>query len=65
MEEHAANMISCKFSDNAMFNNKIEIQNINPVEAILNLHQEKIALYERMLKEKYDVMLRLENLIKP
>lgn len=64
-EEQAVNLISCTFSDNAMFNNKVEIQNINPVEAILNLHQEKIALYERMLNEKDDIMLRLENLIKP
>lgn len=62
-EEQAVNLISCTFSDNAMFNNRIEIQNINPVEHILKLHEEKIALYERMLKEKDEMMERLEKLI--
>jgi len=62
-EEQAVNLISCTFSDNAMFNNRIEIQNINPVEQILKLHEEKIALYERMLKEKDEMMERLEKLI--
>lgn len=63
-EEQAVNLISCTFSDNAMFNNRIEIQNIHPVETILKLHDDKIALYERMLKEKDDMMKMLETLVK-
>ncbi|MBB5334606.1 XRE family transcriptional regulator [Chryseobacterium koreense] len=63
-EEQAVNLISCTFSDNAMFNNKIEIQNINPVDQLMKIHDEKIALYERMLKEKDEMMGRLEALIK-
>ncbi len=62
-EEKAVNLISCNFSDNAMFNNRIEVQNNNPIDQIIQLHEEKIALYERMLKEKEEMMLRLEKLI--
>ena len=62
-EEQAVNLISCNFSDNAMFNNKIEVFNNNPIEEIKKLHEEKIALYERMLKEKDEMMARLEKLI--
>jgi len=63
-EEQAVNLISCNFSDNAMFNNRIEVFNNNPIEEIKKLHEEKIALYERMLKEKDEMMARLEKLIK-
>lgn len=62
-EEQAVNLISCTFSDNAMFNNRIEIFNNNPIEEIKKLHEEKIALFERMLKEKDEMMVRLEKLI--
>jgi transcriptional regulator with XRE-family HTH domain len=62
-EEQAVNLISCTFSDNAMFNNRIEVQNINPIDKIVQIHNEKIALYERMLKEKDEMMARLERLI--
>lgn len=62
-EEQAVNLISCNFSDNAMFNNRIEVFNNNPIEQIKKLHEEKIALYERMLKEKDEMMARLEKLI--
>jgi hypothetical protein len=37
--------------------------NINPIEEIKKLHEEKIALYERMLKEKDEMMARLERLM--
>jgi transcriptional regulator with XRE-family HTH domain len=63
-EEKAVNLISCNFSDNAMFNNRIEVFNNNPIEEIKKLHEEKIALFERMLKEKDEMMVRLEKLIK-
>ncbi|CAA9202674.1 helix-turn-helix domain-containing protein [Flavobacterium collinsii] len=62
-EEQAVNLISCNFSDNAMFNNKIEVFNNNPIEEIKKLHEEKIILFERMLKEKDEMMVRLERLI--
>ena len=62
-EEQAVNLISCTFSDNAMFNNRIEVFNQNPIDKLVQLHEEKIALYERMLKEKDEMMGRLEKLI--
>jgi len=62
-EEQAVNLISCTFSDNAMFNNRIEVQNNNPFDQLVKLHEEKIALYERMLREKDEMMGRLERLI--
>ncbi len=37
--------------------------NVNPIEKLIQLHEEKIALYERMLKEKDEMMERLEKLI--
>ncbi len=35
----------------------------NPIDKLLQLHEEKIALYERMLKEKDQMMARLEKLV--
>jgi transcriptional regulator with XRE-family HTH domain len=35
----------------------------NPIDKIVELHEEKIALYERMLKEKEEMIARLEKLI--
>ncbi len=62
-EEQAVNLISCNFSDNAMFNNRIEVFNNNPIDEIKKLHKEKMALYERMLEEKDEMIGRLEKLL--
>lgn len=35
----------------------------NPIEEIRQLHQEKIALFERMLQEKDEMIARLDQLI--
>ena len=63
-EEKAVNVIANNFSD---FKDSASAININPifnsVEAILKLHDEKMALYERMLAEKDKMMDKLENLI--
>ncbi|MCD0475261.1 XRE family transcriptional regulator [Flavobacterium sp. EDS] len=58
-EEQAVNVIASTFHDNAV---GVIVNNHNPIEKIIELHEEKIALYERMLKEKDDMMLRLEKL---
>lgn len=60
-EEQAITIISSTFNDNAQVGTVIN--NYNPVDAVLKLHKEKIALYERMLKEKDEMMVRLERLI--
>nr|WP_295921782.1 helix-turn-helix transcriptional regulator [uncultured Dyadobacter sp.] len=63
-EEKAVNIIANTFQDVA-FENSFNNGTINfhPVEKIMQLHEEKIALYERMLKEKDEMMERLERLI--
>ncbi|AQX05280.1 transcriptional regulator [Elizabethkingia meningoseptica] len=65
-EEQAVNIIANTITNNdnaVMHSLYINNANINPVEKIIQLHEEKIALYERMLKEKDDMMVRLERLI--
>ncbi|HFK5507937.1 helix-turn-helix domain-containing protein [Elizabethkingia anophelis] len=59
-EEQAINIISSTFNDNAI---GVIVNNNNPVDKIIQLHEEKIALYERMLKEKDEMMARQEKLI--
>ncbi len=59
-EEQAINIIASTFNDSAT---GVIVNNYNPVEKIIHLHEEKIALYERMLKEKDEMMTRLEKLI--
>jgi len=63
-EEQAINIISNTFGEHA-FSNSFNYGTIHfhPIEKIIQLHEEKIALYERMLKEKDEMMTRLENLI--
>ncbi|MDM1398973.1 helix-turn-helix transcriptional regulator [Myroides odoratimimus] len=61
-EQQAINIISSTFNDNACVGVVVN-NNINPVDKIIQLHEEKIALYERMLKEKDEMMIRLEKLI--
>lgn len=64
-EEQAINIISNTFGEHA-FSNSFNYGTINfhPIEKLVALHDEKIALYERMLKEKDEMMARLEKLIK-
>ncbi|RKD86408.1 helix-turn-helix domain-containing protein [Mangrovibacterium diazotrophicum] len=66
-EEKAINIISniVNNHDNATGNSLFSYYpTVNPVEQIIKLHEEKIALYERMLKEKDEMMERLEKLLK-
>ncbi|SFE01867.1 helix-turn-helix domain-containing protein [Flavobacterium phragmitis] len=61
-EEQAVNVIANTFNNNDSAIGFV-INNYNPLEKIIQLHEEKIALYERMLKEKDEMMTRLEKLI--
>jgi len=63
-EEQAVNIIANTFQDDAVAYAEQYKCTINPIDKIIQLHEEKILLYERMLKEKDDVMARLEALIK-
>lgn len=64
-EEQAVNIISNTFNieKDAYIGNAKPTFNINPIDELKKLHEEKIALYERMLKEKEEMMVRLEKLI--
>ncbi len=62
-EEQAVNIIANTFQDDAVAYAKQYKCNINPMDKIIQLHEEKIALYERMLKEKDEMMARLEKLL--
>ncbi len=62
-EEQAINIISNTFHDTQGLVNYSPTFNNSPVDKLIQLHEEKIALYERMLKEKEEMMERLERLI--
>jgi transcriptional regulator with XRE-family HTH domain len=63
-EQQAVNIISNTFDNGSILNAINHNPTFHPIEQIIKLHEEKIALYERMLKEKDQMMERLENLIK-
>lgn len=63
-EEQAVNVIANTFSDFKDGASAINIHSVfNPIEAVLKMHDEKMALYERMLKEKDEMMTELKKLI--
>ena len=64
-EEQAVNVIANTFNDEAFigYHQTNENCTFHPVDKLIQLHEEKIALYERMLKEKDEMMLRLEKRI--
>ncbi|QOG01184.1 helix-turn-helix transcriptional regulator [Flavobacterium sp. MDT1-60] len=62
-EDQAINIISNTFHDTQGLINYNPTFNNNSIEKLIQLHEEKIALYERMLKEKDEMMARLEKLI--
>jgi transcriptional regulator with XRE-family HTH domain len=62
-EEQAVNIIANTFNDSAMLNAINHNPTFHPIDKLVQLHEEKIALYERMLKEKDEMMARLEKLI--
>ncbi|HEX5551645.1 MAG TPA: hypothetical protein VFX43_00260 [Chitinophagaceae bacterium] len=65
-QDDAINIISntVNNNDNASGNSLFsDYPTINPLEKLVQLHDEKIALYERMLKEKDEMRTPLEKLI--
>ncbi|ANH82510.1 transcriptional regulator [Niabella ginsenosidivorans] len=63
-EEQAVNIIANTFGENAFSNSfNYGTMHVHPIDKIIQLHEEKIALYERMMKEKDEMMARLEKLI--
>ncbi|MEB2781475.1 hypothetical protein U3A58_13825 [Algoriphagus sp. C2-6-M1] len=62
-EEKAINIISNSFENCNQPASIFYNSSINPVDQIIKIHEEKITLYERMLKEKDEMMARLEKLL--
>lgn len=63
-EEKVVNIIANTFNEGAIGFQQNHNPIFNPIETIIRLHDEKIELYERMLKEKEDMMIALKKLIK-
>ncbi|MCT4287535.1 helix-turn-helix transcriptional regulator [Elizabethkingia anophelis] len=63
-EEEAVNIIANTFGDHGIGYQRNDNPVFNPIEQVLKMHEEKIALYERMLKEKDEMMTKLEQFIK-
>jgi len=69
-EMAAINIISNTFNNNShdsssFYSSAINYQpNFNPIEKIVQLYDEKIALYERMLKDKDGMIEELKRLVK-
>ena len=62
-EDQAINIITNTFNDSPFGGStNYGAVHLNPLDKIIQLHEEKIALYERMLKEKDEMMGRLERL---
>ncbi len=62
-EEQAVNIIANTFEMGSIGYQQNHNPVFNPLEAIQRLHQEKIDLYERMLKEKDEMMIEYRKLI--
>lgn len=65
-EEQVVNIISntVNNNDNSSGNSLYNYYpTFNPIDKIVQLYDEKIALYERMLKEKDEMMARLEKFL--
>lgn len=54
------NIISSTFQDSSAVNH----YTFNPIEKIVELYDEKIALYERMLKDKEEAISLLQEVLK-
>src|SRR5690348_10711472 len=63
-EDGAINIISTTFTshDNSTSISYKPINNFNPIEKIIELYDEKIALYERMLKDKEMMIEELKKI---
>lgn len=67
-EEQAVNVIANTytfqdFKDNASASGFNHQPTFNPIDKVVQLYEDKIALYERMLNERDEMMRRLEKLI--
>jgi len=62
-EDMAVNIIANTFDNGSILNGINHNPTFHPIDKLIQLHEEKIALYERMLKEKDEMTARLEKLL--
>jgi transcriptional regulator with XRE-family HTH domain len=66
-EQAAINIISNTFHNNSHDHSTFHALNFhptfNPIEKLIQLYDEKIQLYERMLKDKTDMVEKLEQML--
>ncbi|MGH7239830.1 MAG: XRE family transcriptional regulator, partial [Candidatus Saccharimonadales bacterium] len=60
-EDAAVQVIANTFNDSATLNAINYGYNFDPIEKIIELYEEKIALYERLLKEKNEMLEKLSK----
>ena len=63
-ENQAINIISNTFENCQQPASIFYNSTVNLIDQLVKLHEEKIALYERMLKEKDEMMSKLEKIFK-
>lgn len=61
-EEQAVNIIANTIDNGAIGYQRNDACVIHPIDMLVQLHEEKIALYERMLKEKDALIERFERM---
>lgn len=62
-EEKALNIIANTFHKGSIVNANEDAQGFHPIDQLVQLHEEKIALFERMLKEKDEMIARFERML--
>jgi transcriptional regulator with XRE-family HTH domain len=62
-EEQAVNIIANTIDNGAIGYQRNDACTFNPIEMLVQLHEEKIALYERMLKEKDELIEQFERMV--
>jgi transcriptional regulator with XRE-family HTH domain len=62
-EDRAMTIISNTFQGGSMLNAINNNPIFHPIDQVMKLHEERISLYERMLKEKEDIIDRLERMV--
>jgi len=62
-EEIAVNIISNTFNDHAIGYARTYTPTFNPIDKVVQLYDEKIALYERMIKDKTEMIEKLEQML--
>jgi transcriptional regulator with XRE-family HTH domain len=61
-DDAAINIISSTFNDHAIGYARYYSPTFNPIDKVVQLYDEKVELYERMLKDKNEMIDRLERL---